>query len=46
MECLSLVKHLEEHKKEIHLQRGIGYHPSVGWLELVLEVLLALGVLG
>ena len=46
MECLSLVKHPEEHKKEIHLQRGIGYRPYVGWIELVLEVLLALGVLG
>ena len=41
-----MVKHPEEHKKEICLQRGIGYHPCVGWLELVLEVLLALGVLG
>ena len=46
MECLSLVKHPEEHKKEIRLQRGIAYRPCVGWLELVLEVLLALGVLG
>ena len=41
-----MVKHHEEHKKEIHLQRVIGYRPYVGWLELVLGVLLALGVLG
>ena len=46
MECLSLVKHPEEHKKEIRLKRGIGYHPCVGWIELVLGVLLALDVLG
>ena len=40
------MKHPEEHKKEICLKRGIEYRPCVGWLELVLGVLLALGVLG
>ena len=39
------MKHPEEHKKEIRLQRVIGYRPCVAWLELGLEVLLALGVL-